>query len=69
MKDYESEVSKLWLKKFKKSNPGEQYRLLDIMHEINPVKPSRSRGEKEELPESIKKKQRLDLIKKSYMKA
>ena len=37
MKDYESEVNKLWLKKFKSSDAKEQRRILDIKSQINPV--------------------------------
>lgn len=37
MKDYESEVNKLWLKKFKASDANKQRKLLDIKAEVNPV--------------------------------
>ena len=58
-----------WLDQFKEAGPSEQYKLLNIMQESFPVKPSRAHGEKEELPQSVKDKQRLELIKKQYKKA
>ena len=70
MKDYESEVGKLWLKKFKKSKPGDQYKLLDIMREVYPTKPARDipldlekdpmeRERKKEYRELLKQKAKL----------
>jgi hypothetical protein len=41
MKDYESEVGKLWLKKFKKSKAGDQFDLIEMMKETYPTKPAR----------------------------
>jgi hypothetical protein len=64
-----SEPGAMWLEKFSESTPREQYRLINIMQEVMPVKPPRGAGQKEELPQDIKDKMRLQLIKKQYMKA
>ena len=56
MKDYESEVGKLWQKKFKKAKPTDQYKLLNLINEEYPAKPARDAGK--ELPLDPMQKER-----------
>jgi hypothetical protein len=58
-----------WLDRFKNASPTEQSRLINVMQEVYPTKAPRQLNEKEELPSEIKNKQRLEIIKKRYMKS
>jgi hypothetical protein len=58
-----------WLDRFKNATPTEQFRLKSIMQEVYPTKAPRQLNENEELPPEIKNKQRLEIIKKRYMKS
>jgi hypothetical protein len=58
-----------WLDEFRNASPKRQYYLKNVMQRMAPIKPSRNEGEQEELPLDIRKKQRLQIIKKRYMKA
>lgn len=64
-----SEVGSEWLGRFGSTNPIEQYRLLNVLKEVYPTKAPRQLNEIEELPPEIKNKQRLEIIKKKYMKS
>jgi hypothetical protein len=64
-----SELGSMWLEKFSEATPRKQYGLQNIMQEAMPVKPPRGAGQKEELPQDIKNKIRMQLIKKQYMKS
>lgn len=64
-----SEVGSEWLDRFGSANPTEQYRLLNVLKEVYPTKAPRQLNEIEELPPEIKNKQRLEIIKKKYMKS
>jgi hypothetical protein len=64
-----SKTGSEWLDRFKDANPTEQFRLINVLKEVYPTKAPRQLNEIEELPIEIKNKQRLEIIKKKYMKS